>query len=44
MISRPLNRLLGGVLVGLAVPAFALVAAMSASEYSAAKDQAKYRK
>lgn len=40
MIGRPMNRLLGGVLVGLTVPALALGAAMSASEHRAAKDQA----
>jgi len=37
---RPLNRLLEGVVFGLAFPTLAVGAAMSSSEYSAAKDRA----
>lgn len=40
MNKRILNRLLEGLVIGLAVPTIALGAAMSASEYSAAKDRA----
>lgn len=40
MNKRTLNRLLEGVIVGLTIPTLALGAAMSASDYSAAKDRA----
>jgi hypothetical protein len=40
MSQRILNRLLAGVVISLAVPTLAFGAAMSASEYSAAKDRA----
>jgi hypothetical protein len=41
MTQRKLNRLLEGVVIGLAVPTFAMAAAgMTSSEYSAAKDRA----
>ena len=40
MTYRKLNRLLGGIVIGLTVPTFAIGAAMTSSEYSAAKDRA----
>jgi hypothetical protein len=40
MNKRTLNRLLEGIVIGLAVPTLALGAAMTASEYSATKDRA----
>lgn len=40
MRTRTANRLLGGLVIGLAMPALAFGAAMTASEYSAAKDRA----
>ncbi len=40
MNKRLLNRVIGGIVVGLAVPTLAFGAAMSASEYRAAKDRA----
>ena len=40
MTNRKLNRMLEGIVIGLTIPTFALGAAMTASEYSAAKDRA----
>jgi hypothetical protein len=40
MTKRKLNRLLEGIVIGLAIPTFAIGAVMTASEYSAAKDRA----
>jgi hypothetical protein len=40
MTQRSFNRLLEGIVVGLAIPTLAIGAAMSATEYSATRDRA----